>query len=172
VWRGPMLHKALEQFLTDVHWGEPDYLIVDMPPGTGDIALSMAQFLPRAEVLVVTTPQPAAQKVAQRAAYMALKVNLEVMGVIENMSWFRCEHGTDYRLFGEGGGRELADQLGVPLLGQVPLVPELREGADTGRPIVVTDPDSEASKVFAQIAERIEVELAPKRIYRTELKIV
>jgi ATP-binding protein involved in chromosome partitioning len=172
VWRGPMLHKALEQFLTDVHWGEPDYLIVDMPPGTGDIALSMAQFLPRAEVLVVTTPQPAAQKVAQRAAYMALKVNLEVMGVVENMSWFRCDHGTSYTLFGEGGGRELADQLDVPLLGQVPLVPELREGADTGRPIVVTDPENEASRVFASIAERIEVELAPKRIYRTELKIV
>jgi len=172
VWRGPMLHKALEQFLTDVHWGEPDYLVVDMPPGTGDIALSMAQFLPRAEVLVVTTPQPAAQKVAQRAAYMARKVNLEVMGVIENMSWFRCDHGTSYPLFGEGGGRELAEQLDVPLLGQVPLVPELREGADTGRPIVVSDPGNEASLVFASIAERIEVELAPKRIYRTELKIV
>jgi ATP-binding protein involved in chromosome partitioning len=172
VWRGPMLHKALEQFLTDVHWGEPDYLIVDMPPGTGDIALSMAQFLPRAEVVVVTTPQPAAQKVAQRAAYMARKVNLQVMGVIENMSWFRCEHGTDYRLFGEGGGADLAQQLEVPLLGQVPLVEALRAGADEGRPIVVSDPDNEASQVFEQIAERIDVELAPKRIYRTELKIV
>ena len=123
VWRGPMLHKALEQFLTDVHWGEPDYLIVDMPPGTGDIALSMAQFLPRAEVVVVTTPQPAAQKVAQRAAYMARKVNLAVIGVIENMSWFTCDHGdASTALFGEGGGQELADQLDVPLLGQVPLV--------------------------------------------------
>jgi ATP-binding protein involved in chromosome partitioning len=172
VWRGPMLHKALEQFLTDVHWGEPDYLIVDMPPGTGDIALSMAQFLPRAEVVVVTTPQPAAQKVAQRAAYMARKVNLQVMGVIENMSWFRCEHGAAYRLFGEGGGEELAAQLDVPLLGQVPLVEELRAGADEGRPIVVSDPANEASEVFAHIAERIDVELAPKRIYKTELKIV
>ena len=172
VWRGPMLHKALEQFLTDVHWGEPDYLIVDMPPGTGDIALSMAQFLPRAEVLVVTTPQPAAQKVAQRAAYMARKVNLQVTGVIENMSWFRCEHGAEYRLFGEGGGAELAEQLDVPLLGQVPLVAELRKGADEGRPIVVTDPGNEASEVFRRVAERIDVELAPKRIYRTELKIV
>jgi ATP-binding protein involved in chromosome partitioning len=172
VWRGPMLHKALEQFLTDVHWGEPDYLVVDMPPGTGDIALSMAQFLPRAEVVVVTTPQPAAQKVAQRAAYMARKVNLQVMGVIENMSWFRCEHGTAYRLFGEGGGQELAEQLEVPLLGQVPLVEQLRAGADEGNPIVVADPGNEASKVFAQIAERIDVELAPKRIYRTELKII
>jgi len=172
VWRGPMLHKALEQFLTDVHWGEPDYLVVDMPPGTGDIALSMAQFLPRAEVVIVTTPQPAAQKVAQRAAYMARKVNLQVMGVIENMSWFRCDHGTEYRLFGEGGGRELAEQLEVPLLGQVPLVPELREGADYGEPIVVSDPANEASQAFAAMAERIDVELAPKRIYRTELKIV
>jgi len=172
VWRGPMLHKALEQFLTDVHWGEPDYLIVDMPPGTGDIALSMAQFLPRAEVLVVTTPQPAAQKVAQRAAYMARKVNLSVVGVIENMSWFACDHGTEYRLFGEGGGRELADQLDVPLLGQVPLVPELRAGADNGEPIVISHPDDPASKVFAAMAERLDVEMAPKRIYRTQLKIV
>jgi ATP-binding protein involved in chromosome partitioning len=172
VWRGPMLHKALEQFLTDVHWGEPDYLIVDMPPGTGDIALSMAQFLPRAEVIVVTTPQPAAQKVAQRAAYMARKVNLSVVGVIENMSWFACEHGTEYRLFGEGGGQELADQLDVPLLGQVPLVPELREGADNGEPIVVSHPDDPSSQVFRAMAERLDVEMAPKRIYRTELKIV
>jgi ATP-binding protein involved in chromosome partitioning len=172
VWRGPMLHKALEQFLTDVHWGEPEYLIVDMPPGTGDIAISIAQFLPRAEVVVVTTPQPAAQKVAQRAAYMARKVNLEVMGVIENMSWFRCDHGTSYNLFGEGGGQALADQLEVPLLGQVPLIPELREGGDDGMPIVVANPENEAAQVFHSIAERIDVELAPKRIYRTELKIV
>ena len=172
MWRGPMLHRALEQFLTDVHWGEPDYLVVDMPPGTGDIALSMAQFLPRAEVLVVTTPQPAAQKVAQRAAYMARKVNLSVVGVIENMSWFQCDHGTEYRLFGEGGGQELADQLEVPLLGQVPLVPELRAGADNGEPIVVSHPDDPASRVFTAMAERLDVEMAPKRIYRTELKIV
>ena len=172
IWRGPMLHKALEQFLTDVHWGEPDYLVVDMPPGTGDIALSMAQFLPRAEVIVVTTPQPAAQKVAQRAAFMARKVNLSVTGVIENMSWFRCEHGTAYRIFGEGGGAELADQLEVPLLGQVPLVEPLRIGADEGRPVVAADPENEASAVFRSIAERIDVELAPKRVYRTELKII
>jgi ATP-binding protein involved in chromosome partitioning len=172
VWRGPMLHKALEQFLTDVHWGEPDFLVVDMPPGTGDIALSMAQFLPRAEVVIVTTPQPAAQKVAQRAAYMARKVNLQVVGVIENMSWFRCDHDTAYRLFGEGGGEELAEQLDVPLLGQVPLVPELREGSDDGRPIVAAHPDDEAAVAFRSIAERLDVELAPTRRYRTELKIV
>jgi ATP-binding protein involved in chromosome partitioning len=172
VWRGPMLHKALEQFLTDVRWDDPDFLVVDMPPGTGDISISMAQFLPRAEVIVVTTPQPAAQRVAQRAAYMARKVNLTVTGVIENMSWFRCDHGEAYRLFGEGGGRELADDLGVPLLGQVPLVPELREGSDVGEPIVVAKPDDEASVVFRQIAERVDVELAPKKIYRPELKII
>ena len=134
-----MLHKALEQFLTDVHWGEPDYLVVDMPPGTGDIALSMAQFLPRAEVIVVTTPQPAAQKVAQRAAYMARKVNLQVDRRHREHVVVPCAT-TDktYQLFGEGGGQELADQLEVPLLGQVPLVPELRAGGDSGEPIVVS----------------------------------
>jgi ATP-binding protein involved in chromosome partitioning len=170
VWRGPMLHKALEQFLTDVHWEEPDFLVVDMPPGTGDIALSMAQFLPRAEVVIVTTPQPAAQRVAQRAAYMSQKVNLEVIGVIENMSWFRGDDGKAYELFGSGGGQELADQLGVPLLGQVPLVPELRVGADEGRPIVVAHPEDEASRAFVAIADRVE-QLAPKKIYRPELRI-
>jgi ATP-binding protein involved in chromosome partitioning len=143
-----------------------------MPPGTGDIALSMAQFLPRAEVLVVTTPQIAAQKVAQRAAYMARKVNLGVVGVIENMSWFECDHGERYELFGEGGGEALADDLEVPLLGQVPLVPQLRAGGDAGVPIVVARPDDPASVAFRSIAERVDVELAPKRIYRTELKII
>lgn len=172
IWRGPMLHKALEQFLTDVYWGEPQFLIIDMPPGTGDVSLSMAQFMPRAEVIVVTTPQPAAQKVAQRSAYMAQKVNLSVVGVIENMSWFRGDDGKVYELFGRGGGQELADALGVPLLGQVPLVPALREGADEGRPITVTDPEDEASVAFTEIARRIAVELAPKRVYRSELRIV
>jgi ATP-binding protein involved in chromosome partitioning len=121
--------------------------------------------------VVVTTPQPAAQRVAQRAAYMSQKVNLDVIGVIENMSFFRGDDGKKYELFGSGGGGELADQLGVPLLGQVPLVPELRVGADEGRPIVVTDPDDEASQQFVHIAERIDEELAPKKIYRPELKI-
>jgi ATP-binding protein involved in chromosome partitioning len=166
-----MLHKALEQFLTDVEWGEPDFLVVDMPPGTGDVSLSIAQFLPRAEVVVVTTPQPAAQKVAQRAAFMAKKVNLAVVGVIENMSWFRADDGTAYEIFGAGGGQELANDLGVPLLGKVPLVPALREGGDDGNPIVVADPTSEASQVFAAIAERIHVELSPTRIYRPALRI-
>jgi ATP-binding protein involved in chromosome partitioning len=171
IWRGPMLHKALEQFLTDVFWDEPDFLVVDLPPGTGDISISLAQFLPRAEVLVVTTPQPAAQRVAQRAAFMAQKVNLEVKGVIENMSWFTGDDGKRYELFGAGGGEELATRLGVPLIGRVPLVPELRAGADAGMPIVASDPDGEAGRVFASIAETIDVELAPRRIYRSELRI-
>jgi ATP-binding protein involved in chromosome partitioning len=171
IWRGPMLHKALEQFLTDVFWDEPDFLVVDLPPGTGDISISLAQFLPRAEVLVVTTPQPAAQRVAQRAAFMAQKVNLEVKGVIENMSWFTGDDGKRYELFGAGGGEELATRLGVPLIGRVPLVPELRAGADAGAPIVATDPDGEAAGVFVRIAETIDVELAPRRIYRSELRI-
>jgi ATP-binding protein involved in chromosome partitioning len=171
IWRGPMLHKALEQFLTDVFWDEPDFLVVDLPPGTGDISISLAQFLPRAEVLVVTTPQPAAQRVAQRAAFMAQKVNLEVKGVIENMSWFTGDDGKRYELFGAGGGEELANRLGVPLIGRVPLVPELRAGADAGLPIVASDPDGEAGRVFAAIAETIDVELAPRKIYRSELRI-
>jgi ATP-binding protein involved in chromosome partitioning len=171
IWRGPMLHKALEQFLTDVYWGEVDYLVVDMPPGTGDISLSIAEFLPRAEVLVVTTPQPAAQRVAQRAAAMAEKVDLDVIGVIENMSWFTGDDGKRYELFGAGGGEELAGELGVPLLAQIPLVEALREGGDVGRPIVVTDPEGEVAQVFRTLAERIDTELAPKRIYNPELKI-
>ena len=172
IWRGPMLHKALEQFLTDVFWDDPDFLVVDLPPGTGDIALSLAQFLPRAEVYVVTTPQPAAQRVAQRAAFMAQKVNLEVKGIIENMSWFTGDDGTRYESFGAGGGAELADRLEVPLLGQVPLVPLLREGGDAGNPIVVADPDSDAARAFDDIARRIAVELAPTRLYHPQLKII
>jgi ATP-binding protein involved in chromosome partitioning len=171
IWRGPMLHKALEQFLTDVYWGELDYLVVDMPPGTGDISLSIAQFLPRAEVLVVTTPQPAAQRVAVRAAAMAEKVDLQVIGVVENMSWFTGDDGTRYELFGSGGGEELAEELGVPLLARIPLVPQLREGGDVGRPIVAVDPDGEVAHVFADLAERLDTELAPKRIYNPQLKI-
>jgi ATP-binding protein involved in chromosome partitioning len=171
VWRGPMLHKALEQFLTDVWWDEPDYLLVDMPPGTGDISISIAQFLPRAEVIVVTTPQPAAQRVAQRAAAMAKQVELDVIGVIENMSWFRGDDGKTYEIFGRGGGQELAASIGVPLLGQVPLVPELREGGDAGRPIIVAAPDDDASVAFRSIAERVDVELAPTKVFRSELKI-
>jgi len=172
IWRGPMLHKALEQFLTDVFWDDLDYLLIDLPPGTGDIALSLAQFLPRSELYVVTTPQPAAQKVAQRAAFMAKNVNLEVKGVIENMSWFTGDDDKRYYIFGHGGGEDLANRLEVPLLGQIPLVQELREGSDSGKPLAATDPNSEAGKVFAQIVETIDVELAPTRRYNEGLKIL
>jgi ATP-binding protein involved in chromosome partitioning len=172
IWRGPMLHKALEQFLTDVHWDDPDYLLVDLPPGTGDISLSLSQFLPKSELIVVTTPQPAAQKVAQRAAYMAEKVNLSVRAVIENMSWFRGDDGKRYDMFGSGGGEALAEELGVPLLGQIPLLQELREGGDTGRPITVADPDSEAANIFAEMARLLTEEYLPTRRYNEGLKLV
>ncbi len=171
IWRGPMLHKALEQFLTDVYWGELDYLVVDMPPGTGDISLSIAQFLPRAEVLVVTTPQPAAQRVAVRAAAMAEKVDLQVIGVVENMSWFTGDDGTRYELFGAGGGEELAQELGVPLLARIPLVPALREGGDVGRPIVAAEPDGETAQIFRDLAARLEADLSPKRIFHPDLRL-
>ncbi len=171
IWRGPMIHKALEQFLTDVYWDNPDYLLVDLPPGTGDISISLAGFLPTAEMIVVTTPQPAAQKVAQRAAYMAEKVNVSVNGVIENMSWFTADDGARYQLFGEGGGQELADQLGVSLLGKVPLVPELREGADTGNP-VAANPSTESGKVFEELARVIDEDLKPTRRSHPELNLL
>lgn len=171
IWRGPMLHKALEQFLTDVFWDDPDYLLVDLPPGTGDISLSLSQFLPRSEVIVITTPQPAAQKVAQRVGFMAHKVNLQVRGVVENMSWFTGDDGKRYELFGAGGGDELAARLEVPLIGRVPFVPELRIGSDIGQPIMAVAPESEAALAIGVIADRLETELRPTRIYSSALKI-
>ena len=171
IFRSPMLHKVLEQFLTDVYWDEPDFLVVDLPPGTGDVALSLAQFVPRAEMYVVTTPQPAAQRVAQRIGFMAEKVGIDLKGVIENMAWFTGVDGTRYELFGSGGGRELAERLGVPLIGQVPFVPALREGSDEGRPVVAVDPDSEASAAIRALAERIDVEFAPTRRYNAGLRL-
>ena len=170
IWRGPMLHKAIEQLLADAHWGEPDFLLVDMPPGTGDVTLSLAQVMPRAEVVVVTTPQAAAQRVAQRSAYAARKLKLAVRGVIENMSWFTGDDGTRYELFGAGGGAALAKDLGVPLLGQVPLVPALRQGGDDGRPVVASEPDGEAARAFVALAERLRA-LGPARVYRRELTV-
>jgi ATP-binding protein involved in chromosome partitioning len=146
MWRGPMLHRALEQFLTDVHWGELDLLVVDMPPGTGDVAISLGQLLPRAEVVVVTTPQKLAQDVASRAASMARKTNMRLLGVIENMTG---------EVFGAGGGEALAAQLGVPLLGRVPLDPLLREQGDLGVPIVASHPGSETAQAIVAIAEAI-----------------
>jgi ATP-binding protein involved in chromosome partitioning len=170
MWRGPMLHKALEQFLVDVYWGDLDFLIVDMPPGTGDVALSMAQYLPRSEIYVVTTPQAAAQRVAQRSALMAKKVNMPLRGVIENMSWFTGDDGKRYELFGQGGGESLAADLGVPLLAQLPLVAALREGGDVGRPVVVADPTSEVAAAFEALAKAI-VARGPSRVFRPELTI-
>jgi ATP-binding protein involved in chromosome partitioning len=146
MWRGPMLHRALEQFLSDVHWGELDTLVVDMPPGTGDVSISLGQLLPRAEVVVVTTPQPAAKDVAARAAVMAQKTNMRLIGVLENMSG---------DVFGRGGGAELAHELGIDLLGEIPLDARLREQADRGVPLVLADPDADASGRIIEAAEAI-----------------
>jgi ATP-binding protein involved in chromosome partitioning len=156
IWRGPMLHKAVQQFLGDVYWGDLDFLLADLPPGTGDVSLSMAGFLPGAQMLVVTTPQEAARKVAERAGKMAVQTRLRVCGVIENMSFFECPHcGDRTSIFGEGGGQEAADTLGVPLLGRIPLVPDVREGGDTGTPIVVSQPDSPAGRELREAARNL-----------------
>ena len=146
MWRGPMLHRALEQFLSDVHWGELDALVVDMPPGTGDVAISLGQLLPRAETIVVTTPQPAAQEVASRAGAMAQKTGMRLVGVVENMTG---------EVFGSGGGESLAAELGIPLLGRVPLDPLLRECGDAGEPLMATAPDSESARELRRIAEAV-----------------
>jgi ATP-binding protein involved in chromosome partitioning len=160
VWRGPMLHKALTQFLEDVDWGELDYLLVDLPPGTGDVSMTLAQLLPEAKFVIVTTPQPTAQKVARRAAQMAAKVNLEIAGIVENMAGFTSPSGERFALFGEGGGQHLADELDVPLLGKVPLTMPLREQADAGTPLVFIDPDDPAAQALRQTARGI-VALSP-----------
>ncbi len=155
IWRGPMLHKALQQFLGDVYWGELDVLLVDMPPGTGDVSLSLATFLPSGSMVVVTTPQDAASKVAERAGRMAQhpNVRLNLLGVIENMSGFVCPHcGEITDVFGSGGGKTTADALGVPVLGAVPMQVSLREGADAGRPVVLHQPDSPAAVALREIA--------------------
>ena len=169
IWRGPMLHKAIEQFLQDVWWDDPDFLIVDMPPGTGDIAISMAQFLPRAQVLLVTTPQPTAQRVAKRAALMAAQVNQEVMGVVENMSWFTGDDGTRYEIFGSGGGQDLADDLDVPLMARIPLLGAMREGADAGSPVTLVAPESDSAAAFDQLADAV---IAKKPRVRTHPELV
>ena len=152
VWRGPMLHKALTQFLQDVDWGELDYLLIDLPPGTGDVSMTLAQLLPQAQFLIVTTPQPTAQRVARRAAQMAHKVSLQIAGVVENMSAFQTPAGERFAIFGAGGGQELADELDVPLLGKVPLTMPLREHADSGVPLVIADPDDPASVAIGHVA--------------------
>jgi ATP-binding protein involved in chromosome partitioning len=187
VWRGPMLHKAIQQFLEDVAWGELDYLLLDLPPGTGDVSMTLAQLLPQSKFVLVTTPQPAAQSVAARAAEMAAKVDLEMMGVIENMSAFTGPDGERVTIFGEGGGQLLANDLDVPLLGKVPLAEELREHADAGTPLVIAEPDHPASQAIRDAARGIvaqtPVELpvmqaaaadgpAPAAVSGTELPVV
>ena len=155
VWRGPMLHKAIQQFLEDVDWGELEYLVLDLPPGTGDVSMTLATLLPQAKIVIVTTPQPAAQSVASRAAEMAAKVDLELLGVIENMSGFTTPDGQRHAIFGEGGGQFLADELDVPLLGQVPLSEDLRAHADAGTPLVLEQPNEPAAIAIAQAARGI-----------------
>ena len=160
VWRGPMLHKALQQFLEDVDWGELDYLLIDLPPGTGDVSMTLAQLLPQAKFLLVTTPQPVAQKVAARSAEMATKLKLEIAGVIENMSGFVTPGGERFQIFGEGGGQLLAEELDVPLLAKVPLTMPWREQADSGIPLVFADPDDPASQALRQGARGL-IALSP-----------
>jgi ATP-binding protein involved in chromosome partitioning len=163
VWRGPMLHKALEQFLTDVHWGELDYLVVDMPPGTGDVSISLGQLLPSPDVVIVTTPQAAAQQVAERSAEVAAKTGMHVAGVIENMSYLVCPCcGERSHVFGEGGGRALAGRLGVPLLGEIPLDEPLRRAADAGRPLVLETPEAASARAVADIAAALPGVLRPR----------
>jgi len=154
-WRGPMLHKAIRQFLEDVDWGALDYLLIDLPPGTGDVSMTLAQLLPQARVVIVTTPQPAAQKVAARAADTARRFDLELLGVVENMSGFTTPDGQRFTIFGEGGGQQLADELDVPLIGKVPLQEELRVASDEGRPLVLEDPDAPASQAIRHAARGI-----------------
>ena len=160
MWRGLVLNRAVQQFLQDAHWGDLDYLLIDLPPGTGDIQMGLARLLPRTELLVVTTPPVAAQKVAARAADMARRGYLRVAGVIENMSDFTCEHGTTYALFGSGGGERLARQLGVPLVGSIPLHPDMAAGGDAGVPVALAD-DGELATVFADMALVVAEEVAP-----------
>ncbi|KRT77073.1 MAG: chromosome partitioning, ATP-binding protein involved in chromosome partitioning [Armatimonadetes bacterium CSP1-3] len=165
IWRGPMLHKTLTTFIGEVHWGDDlEYLLIDLPPGTGDVSITIAQTLPQAPMVIVTTPQLAAVNVAQRAARMAEKVNMEVLGIIENMSWFQASPADPpVYIFGRGGGLRLAELLGVPLLGEIPLDPAIREGSDTGEPIVTSHPDSPAGRVFRQVAARL-VERLPMKV--------
>jgi ATP-binding protein involved in chromosome partitioning len=170
IWRGPMLHKMLEQFVADVYWDEPEILVVDMPPGTGDVALSISRLLPDSELIVVTTPQATAYRVAQRAAAMARKVGLRVAGVVENMSWFTAPDGARHELWGRGGGEVLAAELDVSLLGQIPFDPVLRESGDAGVPVTVADPHSAAAQAIDSVAAQL-IERRPTRIRRPELRV-
>ncbi|MQA16803.1 MAG: P-loop NTPase, partial [Pseudonocardiaceae bacterium] len=161
VWRGPMLHRALQQFLSDVFWGDLDVLLLDLPPGTGDIAISVAQLMPNAELLVVTTPQQAASEVAERAGAVSMQTHQKLVGVVENMSWMELPDGTRMDVFGSGGGQVVSESLtrtvgsDVPLLGQIPLDPRLRESGDAGTPLVLAEPEAPASQVLRQVADRL-----------------
>jgi ATP-binding protein involved in chromosome partitioning len=161
IWRGPMLHRALQQFLADVYWGDLDVLLMDLPPGTGDIAISLAQLVPTSEILVVTTPQLAAREVAERAGSIAVQTHQDVVGVVENMGAMRMPDGSLLELFGAGGGEAVAEGLTrtlgheVPLLGSIPLDTAVRQGGDAGLPVVLTDPDSESAKALRMVAERL-----------------
>jgi ATP-binding protein involved in chromosome partitioning len=159
MWRGLILNRAVQQFIEDAHWDEIDYLLIDLPPGTGDVQMGLARMLPRTELLIVTTPPLAAQQVATRAADMAQRGNLRVAGVLENMSDFTCEHGTSYALFGSGGGERLANSLGVPFIGSIPLDPQIVDGGDTGKPVALGD--TATSRQIQEIARRITTEIAP-----------
>lgn len=175
LWRGPMLHKAMQQFLSDVHWGAIDVLLIDMPPGTGDVAISLGNLLPKAEAVVVTTPQAAAQRVAERAAAVSQRVGMDVVGVVENMSYRVCPCcGERDDLFGAGGGASLAGHLGVPLLAEIPLEPALREGGDSGRPIVLADPEAPSARAIIDLAERLRgmAKVEPAQRIRRPLKVV
>jgi ATP-binding protein involved in chromosome partitioning len=163
VWRGPMLHRALQQFLADVYWGDLDVLLLDLPPGTGDVAISLAQLLPNAEILVVTTPQAAAAVVAERAGAIALQTHQRLVGVVENMSWLELPSGERMEVFGAGGGAIVAESLSrlvgaaVPLLGRIPLDTRVRESGDAGDPIVLSSPDAPAARALALVADRLAV---------------
>ena len=169
-WRGPMLHKTLEQFVTEVYFGSPDYLLIDMPPGTGDVALSMSQHLGSMEVVIVTTPQLSAQKVAQRAGALAEQLKLPIKGVIENMSYFTADDAKRYEIFGSGGGKDLAEKFDVPLLGQIPIVISSEMGLDEGYPMSACRPDSEVAAIYKDIAAAL-ITMRPRKIYKSELKV-
>ncbi len=155
IWRGPMLHKAITQFMTDVFWGELDFLLLDLPPGTGDVSITVAQALPEAEILIVTTPQKAAFNVAARISKLAEVAHLKIMGVVENMSYFQTPQGEKIQIFGKGGGRQLAQRLGVPLLGEIPLEMEIREGSDAGRPVAIYRKDTPVARLYSEIAKTL-----------------
>jgi ATP-binding protein involved in chromosome partitioning len=165
VWRGPMLHSAVQQFLHEVSWGELDYLVVDLPPGTGDVSLSMAQSVPMAGAVVVTTPQDVSVSDVRKAVAMFRQLNVPVLGVVENMSGFVCGHcGERTEIFGSGGGRRMADALGIPFLGEIPIDPTVRSGGDEGTPIVVSHPDSPAAKALSAIAGQVAAQISKQNL--------